>query len=306
MILTRKSPKNVSTFHLKGAINTSLINVWRNKNPDSETLNAIVESHNIDNFKKLEFGYNIEPSLRSMTFYHNLHAYIIALNATNAVDLCFLYSPYFQIPSFCEYLYANGANISSRNPDDCSTLDIAILADHAEIASFLFSKGIEIDEKAFYYAVSSNSTVMVELLVSHGADVNFRENNTGFSMLHIACLNCNIKVVEILISHGININDNEDVRGFTPLVIASMMHYKEIAEFLLSHGASTNIQDKNGKMAIHHAIVPDCQGFTEFITNKIEYLNFHSRYQPSLPIVENFSDMIVLLLSNGADVNAKK
>ena len=125
-------------------------------------------------------------------------------------------------------------------------------------------------------------------------------------MLHIACLNKNIEVVEILISHGININDNEDVRGFTPLVIASMMHYKEIAEFLLSHGASTNIQDKNGKMAIHHAIVPDCQGFTEFITNKIEYLNFHSRYQPSLPIVENFSDMIVLLLSNGAEKKKKK
>ena len=277
----------------------------KEQNPDKETMEAAIQSHNIDNFKKLFFETNIQIRIKCMVKYKNLHAFIYYLNRTNDLDTCFLFSPYFNVPSFCEYLYANGANMSSMSTDGDSTLDIAVLTNHTETASFLISKGIEMDEKAFYYAVSSNSTVMVELLVSHGADVNFREKNTGFSMLHIACLNDNIKAVEILISHGININDNENDKGLTPLMIVSILNYKEIAEFLLSHGASINMQDKNGEIALHHAIMHDCKEFTEFIANKIEFLAYHDRYQVVLGEFGNFSDLIEILVSNGAYVNAK-
>ncbi|EAY05615.1 ankyrin repeat protein, putative [Trichomonas vaginalis G3] len=86
------------------------------------------------------------------------------------------------------------------------------------------------------------------------------------------------------------------------------MHYKEIAEFLLSHGASINMQDKNGEIALHHAIMHDCKELSKFIDDKIEYLAINllaMKLWNKLRNPMDFNDLIELLLSNGADVNAK-
>ncbi|EAY13187.1 hypothetical protein TVAG_097550 [Trichomonas vaginalis G3] len=124
-------------------------------------------------------------------------------------------------------------------------------------------------------------------------------------MLHIACLNNNIKVVDMLISHGLNINDQMNFVHLTPLMIASEMNYKEIVELLISRGANINIQDTRGNNVIHHAITHYNKGLREIVNNHTYFVKLSEDYINSFDKGRKVNDLIELLLSIGADINAK-
>ncbi|EAX90659.1 hypothetical protein TVAG_142030 [Trichomonas vaginalis G3] len=57
---------------------------------------------------------------------------------------------------------------------------------------------------------------------------------------------------ELLISHGANINE-KDEDGNTALHITAWKNNKEIAKLLISHGANINEKDKYGRTTLHEA-----------------------------------------------------
>jgi len=73
----------------------------------------------------------------------------------------------------------------------------------------------------------------IQVLIDHGADVNAR--------------------VMRLDSDGQPVGPN-DV-GFTPLMIAAIHNNTEVVRTLIEAGASLDLQDGEGRTALHHAVV---------------------------------------------------
>jgi len=103
---------------------------------------------------------------------------------------------------------------------------------------------------------------VTELLLTHGAHVNARDN-AGDTPLYWAAENAfppeaenkaNIKdVAELLLAKGADVNA-KDKAGATPLHNAARMGWKEMADLLLTHGARINAKDNEGFTPLHRAV----------------------------------------------------
>ncbi|XP_014295820.1 putative ankyrin repeat protein RF_0381 [Microplitis demolitor] len=99
------------------------------------------------------------------------------------------------------------------------------------------------------YAVHTENEVIVKLLLSKGANVNFKTKNDN-TALHIACMYENSNIVDYLLKYGANVNavsDNKLTKGQTAIYNAISWNQTEAVKLLLNNDADINIQDANGK-----------------------------------------------------------
>jgi len=157
-----------------------------------------------------------------------------------------------------------------------------------EVTGEVFIETLNDDDGEEYDSVSTNltllhiaawncSTVMVlEYIVSHGVDVNAKDN-CGWTPLHYASeYNPNVEIVKYLVSQGAAVNAKNEDSGGTPLHFAALLNSNvEVLKYLVSQGADVNTKDKNGCTPLHGAA-----------TN------------PNVEIVK-------YLVSQGADIHAK-
>ncbi|EAX96248.1 hypothetical protein TVAG_205340 [Trichomonas vaginalis G3] len=276
--------------------------------PDQRTMQAAIASHNFDNVEKLYTEYRLSIDPYSCSMYLNLYEFIFFLDDSSSHDLSLglFTSPHFRIPSLCEYLIKNGANIN-YNVHSHTVLYVAAIVNQTDIVSTLLLNGFDcsfLDGSELDYAISNNNSAMVELLVSYGSNVNYRSEKDQLTILHNACAKNNIKAPNILISHGANINDNNNIGKLTPLMVVTTQNHRDIIKLLISHGADINMQEYRGYSAIHLAIIANRRGKTN---EDAEYLE----KMFGLDLIKDFvndsevNDLIELLLSNGANVNAK-
>ncbi|EAY13629.1 hypothetical protein TVAG_387700 [Trichomonas vaginalis G3] len=92
----------------------------------SHQKNAII-SHNIDFVTFLMNEYNVEIDLEYCAYYNNLEAFLVCFDRTNDINLCFVYSSMFNIPSLCKYFLSRGADINAENRDEQTALHCAAL-----------------------------------------------------------------------------------------------------------------------------------------------------------------------------------
>ncbi|EFA84528.1 ankyrin repeat-containing protein [Heterostelium album PN500] len=122
----------------------------------------------------------------------------------------------------------------------------------------------------------SDSVKMVDLILSHGADVMLSQND-GLHPLHIATKENNLAMVRLLLKHkNINVNCKinvtpqsklEDNHGDTPLHIAShSCMYPIVKELLEFNGIDVNILDNKKRCALHRCVLrnQDWLGMTRF------------------------------------------
>jgi len=91
-----------------------------------------------------------------------------------------------------------------------------------------------------------------ELLTRHPGLVNVSRPQPGnhhWTPLHIAAYGANKPMVELLLSHRANINAKDNL-GATPLHLSTFVGNKELAEYLVVRGADVNAKGNDGRTAL--------------------------------------------------------
>lgn len=86
----------------------------------------------------------------------------------------------------------------------------------------------------------SQGTPGIHWLLVHGADPNLVWAQSGDAALHIAAQRWDAPMVDLLVSHGADIHQRRS-DGRAPYTIAALHGNKEIAAWLLSHGAKDEL-----------------------------------------------------------------
>lgn len=97
-----------------------------------------------------------------------------------------------------------------------------------------------------------NSTEVVRLLISLGANVNCTSSTNGTALL-VGCLHNSQECVKELIKAGADVNI-PNVYGATPLLNAASKGSLDLCEYLINNGADVNWRDCNGRTTLHRAV----------------------------------------------------
>lgn len=112
-------------------------------------------------------------------------------------------------------------------------------------------------ESAVMYAnEKSGSTVILDLMLSYGADVNYKHKGGSLTPLEYVLRygdgKYRYKIAEWLLKNKANPNVVGD-DGLTPLHKAVSLKHTELVSVLLKHGASVNATDNNGDTPLYFA-----------------------------------------------------
>nr|XP_054761417.1 ankyrin repeat domain-containing protein 50-like [Lytechinus pictus] len=94
-----------------------------------------------------------------------------------------------------------------------------------------------------HIAVKNGQRDIIEYLIKHGADVE-KTTSAGRSTLHLAALQGLLKVMKIILSHGGELNKGDD-DGWTALHIAAENGHLDVTKHLISKGADVNREEKD-------------------------------------------------------------
>jgi len=207
-------------------------------------------------------------------------------------------------------LVDNGVDVNV-NSDGIDALWWALRGGRVEIAKLLLNKGrfdtnIKMtDGSTFLIKASENGyQIIVKLLLEKGADVNIK-NDYGETALWWASRGGYTEIVKLLLDKGAKIDGGN---GRTALMEASSGGYMEIVKLLLDNGAKINVNDDNGNTALIHASTGG-NIIIKFFINRDKNVNKNVTSSDELALLkgwqQQYTEIVELLLSKGADVNAK-
>lgn len=119
------------------------------------------------------------------------------------------------------------------------------LKEHPEAVKWQKFSPMDEGKTAFLLAV--NSTLMMELLLKHGADINAADAK-GWTALHAACFRGKADHAEFLIKNGADI-ERTNRNGETALMMAVKADHWACADLLVICGADTERENKSGDSA---------------------------------------------------------
>lgn len=147
--------------------------------------------------------------------------------------------------SLMKYLLEHGADVNKpgvtyRFP----ALTLAVSNENAEMVELLIQCGAQINGSgAMGMAAAHRKFKMMDLLLKHGVDVNFDDNNPktnrlrlimgnkNFTALHEAASAGHVDVVAYLTKHGAN-SDLREAKGRTPAMLAREKGHWKVAKLL--------------------------------------------------------------------------
>lgn len=144
---------------------------------------------------------------------------------------------------------------------------------------------------------------IVELLVSHGAEVDAGDNENT-TPLGVAAVGGHLNVIEFLISKGADplaVDDN----GHTALHWAAFNNHVDVAGILLDLGVDINAANSGGTTALHGAAFSGHTAMVEFLLSKGASLNLNQGgYTPLvLAAYRGKTDVVRVLIEQGADTS---
>lgn len=104
---------------------------------------------------------------------------------------------------------------------------------------------------ALMAAIANNDSLLVDKLLFHGADVNFKKDP---SYLYIAIENGNYNITKSLIEAKANVMEIDDITGDNLLHLAIKQNMANTVPYLVECGALVNHQNKNGDTPLHSLV----------------------------------------------------
>ena len=105
-------------------------------------------------------------------------------------------------------------------------------------------------------AASAGHLDVVKLLIKRKADVDGRASK-GSTPLRVAAHDGHLDVVRCLVERGADVNTRIYDDESTPLMVACSWGHSSVATYLINKGAIMDLQDKDGKTALHDAAQRD-------------------------------------------------
>ncbi|KAM6954458.1 ankyrin repeat and SOCS box protein 6 [Aplochiton taeniatus] len=138
-----------------------------------------------------------------------------------------------------------------------------------ESQSPVFEEGISY---ALFKVAERGLVCAAEVLLRHGADLNFEDPVSYYNPLHIAVLRNRPSMVRFLVGQGADIHKRDRIHESSPIDLASEESERlPCMETLLDMGAEVNSRDKNGKTPLLHALASS-DGITVHNTENIQLL----------------------------------
>ena len=212
------------------------------------------------------------------------------VNAHGAVGFPINQATQFGHKAIIELLISKGADVNVKDIQGFTPLHRVAFDGHVKMAELLIEKGAELNVKNGWHstplveAALGNQLELVKLLISKGADVNLvdNRNQTALDRVSGPVGTGNKEIADLLRKHGGK--TGEELKAELPkleieqsLLQAIKAGNIEAVKQHLEAGTDVNASDNLGRTALHKA----------------------SGWQGQSEIVE-------LLISNGADVNAKR
>ena len=114
------------------------------------------------------------------------------------------------------------------------------------------------------FAAMAKDSEFLEAAIKAGGDVNLVSRFDGATPIFSAIIGRELRNIELLISHGADLNF-QDPTGKTPLIAAVDINDFEIAYYLLARGADPTLKVKTGQTVLfsikNNRIDPESEGF---------------------------------------------
>lgn len=156
----------------------------------------------------------------------------------------------------------------------------SLLEAGADIAKpILIGEEYDLDEydeiSPLFYAIRKHASIeMIELLVTHGADI-YAVDRDGVSALDIAIKFKHKEVVKFCVDKGIDPNQTKRKSGILPLMLASCFNDLEMLALLIEAGADLNAKDRSGATAKDYAKKLGQKQVVEFLEEKNARFNLY-------------------------------
>jgi uncharacterized protein len=143
-----------------------------------------------------------------------------------------------------ELVERHSAQANSISPDGFPVIALAAFLGHKEVVEYLAARGADIDAvasngsgyNALTGAVTSGHTAVVQWLLEHGANANYRYS-AGYSPLLTAAANGRLDIAKLLLAHGADPHATTN-DGKSPLSLAQERNHPEVSALFHARAAS--------------------------------------------------------------------
>jgi ankyrin repeat protein len=213
---------------------------------------------------------------------------------------------------FPEGYTANRYSWSSGRWTNRTALQIAIAGRSLEIVELLLSHGADVNVHPMHIVTSGHplnekeDVEMIELLLRYGTELDV-SNGEGQTALLKGASNGGLKIVRLLLQNGADPNAKDCYRC-TPLhmALSDSKQSVETVRTLLRHGADLNARDIGGETALHKGVKSNNVEICKLLLEYGAAVDARNRVGET-PLYQaarrGMLDITSLLLQHGADVN---
>lgn len=153
-----------------------------------------------------------------------------------------------------EFFLSKGIDINAGEKSILSSVIRGSQGDVREkMVKFLLKKGADVHKGEWpplATAVDRNNIEFAKILLSNGANINVRLDDSGATVLHVAAGKDYLtNMLRFLVLNGADINSVDSMVG-SPLCEAAKWGNIENVDLLLQHGADKNIKNVDGKISL--------------------------------------------------------